>query len=117
MPGPSAPGLPADRGSFTPPFIPPFLRPLVSAYKGRRPATASRKRATYSQSGSLTQENSWIRLQQKSRTRQMNPCVGTRLGVPRGRSVARRELKRDFESRGTSSNPPTELRKRVKQAR
>jgi len=28
----------------------------------------------------------------------MNPCVGTRLGVPRGRSVARRELKRDFES-------------------
>ena len=29
----------------------------------------------------------------------MNPCVGTRLGVPRDRSVARRELKRDFESR------------------
>jgi len=38
-------------------------------------------------------------------------------GYRRAGLQLRRELKRDFESRGTSSNPPTELRKRVKQAR
>jgi len=97
MPGPSAPGvgLPAhhegaqgrtaDRAAY-PLTVALLLRrlfrhlsaTLFSAHKGRRPSTASRKRATYSQSGSLTQENSWIRLQQKSRTRQMNPHFVTK---------------------------------------